>query len=484
MAKSIKRNYIYNLSYQIFSIIAPFITSPYIARVLGPENAGIFSFISTYVFYFVLFGRLSIDLYGTRELSYVKDDITKKSEIFWNLALLNFLNLLIAIGIYLAWFFIYKPDNGLFYIVSLLAIVSGILDITWLFSAHEDFGMIALRNFIVRIISIVLLFVFVRSSGDLLNYFLINLITPLVINVSMLRYVKKYVTFVKPTFSNAYKNFPKVVKISLPNLAVSVYTMLDKLLLGAISGNEYLGYYDYSKKIVGMALTIVSSMTPIMMVRMSGHFKNKDLSSVRSYVAKSFKFSVFSSVLIFSLLISVVPEFIPWFYGQNFSSTIRLIQILSPTIIAVAMGTVAGHQFLLSVGKENLLSFALMIGATISFLLNILLIPRYHAVGASLTSLITEVTITIVLYIIISKYVRVKALFTQNYKFFVFSLAVIAPLRIIGTKMGPSVVTNMVQTVVGTIIYLVLSFVFDKDIRSYIYNMLRNLRTRFGNYES
>ncbi|HPT59737.1 MAG TPA: flippase [Fervidobacterium sp.] len=484
MAKSIKRNYIYNLSYQIFSIIAPFITSPYIARVLGPENAGIFSFISTYVSYFVLFGRLSIDLYGTRELSYVKDDITKKSEIFWNLALLNFLNLLIAIGIYLAWFFIYKPDNGLFYIVSLLAIVSGMLDITWLFSAHEDFGMIALRNFIVRIISIVLLFVFVRSSGDLLNYFLINLITPLVINVSMLRYVKKYATFVKPTFSNAYKNFPKVVKISLPNLAVSVYTMLDKLLLGAISGNEYLGYYDYSKRIVGMALTIVSSMTPIMMVRMSGNFKNKDLSSVRSYVAKSFKFSVFSSVLIFSLLISVVPEFIPWFYGQNFSSTIILIQILSPTIVAVAMGTVAGHQFLLSVGKENLLSFALMIGATISFLLNILLIPRYHALGASLTSLITEVAVTTILYIIISKYVRVKALFTQNYKFFVFSLAVIAPLRIIGTKMGPSVVTNMVQTVVGTIIYLVLSFVFDKDIRSYIYNMLRNLRTRFGNYES
>jgi len=480
MAKSVKRNYIYSLSYQIFSLIMPFITSPYIARILGPENVGTFSFISTYVSYFVLLGRLSIDLYGSRELSYVKNDLTKKSEVFWNLALLNFTNLLIALVIYFAWLLIYKPVNGLFYALSSLTLLSSMLDITWLFSAHEEFGMIALRNFIVRIISVVSIFVFVKSPNDLVNYFLINLITPFVINASMLRYINRYVTFIKPTFLNAYKRYPKVLKISLPNLAVSVYTMLDKLLLGTISGNEYLGYYDYSKRIVAMALTVVSSMTPIMMVKMSGHFKNNDLSLVRGYVAKSFKFSVFSSVLIFSLLISAVPEFIPWFYGSNFSTTIKLIQILSPTIIAVAMGTVAGHQFLLSIGKENLLSLALVIGAVISFSLNILLIPRYDALGASLTSLVTEVTITIILYITISRYMDVKELFRQNYKFFLFSLAVIIPLRIIGTKMGPSVLTNLLQVALGTIIYLLLSFVFDKDIHSYMKDVVNKLKSKLA----
>jgi len=480
MAKSVKRNYIYSLSYQIFSLIMPFITSPYIARILGPENVGTFSFISTYVSYFVLLGRLSIDLYGSRELSYVKNDLTKKSEVFWNLALLNFTNLLIALLIYFTWLLIYKPVNGLFYALSSLTLFSSMLDITWLFSAHEEFGMIALRNFIVRIISVVSIFVFVKSPNDLVNYFLINLVTPFVINASMLRYINRYVTFIKPTFLNAYKRYPKVLKISLPNLAVSVYTMLDKLLLGTISGNEYLGYYDYSKRIVTMALTVVSSMTPIMMVKMSGHFKNNDLSLVRGYVAKSFKFSVFSSVLIFSLLISAVPEFIPWFYGSNFSTTIKLIQILSPTIIAVAMGTVAGHQFLLSIGKENLLSLALVIGAVISFSLNILLIPRYDALGASLTSLVTEAAITIILYITISRYMDVKELFRQNYKFFLFSLAVIIPLRIIGTKMGPSVLTNLLQVALGTIIYLLLSFVFDKDIHSYMKDVVNKLKSKLA----
>jgi len=480
MAKSVKRNYIYSLSYQIFSLIMPFITSPYIARILGPENVGTFSFISTYVSYFVLLGRLSIDLYGSRELSYVKNDLTKKSEVFWNLTLLNFTNLLIALLIYFTWLLIYKPVNGLFYALSSLTLFSSMLDITWLFSAHEEFGMIALRNFIVRIISVVSIFVFVKSPNDLVNYFLINLITPFVINASMLRYINRYVTFIKPTFLNAYKRYPKVLKISLPNLAVSVYTMLDKLLLGTISGNEYLGYYDYSKRIVAMALTVVSSMTPIMMVKMSGHFKNNDLSLVRGYVAKSFKFSVFSSVLIFSLLISAVPEFIPWFYGSNFSTTIKLIQILSPTIIAVAMGTVAGHQFLLSIGKENLLSLALVIGAVISFSLNILLIPRYDALGASLTSLVTEAAITIILYITISRYMDVKELFRQNYKFFLFSLAVIIPLRIIGTKMGPSVLTNLLQVALGTIIYLLLSLVFDKDIHSYMKDVVNKLKSKLA----
>ena len=201
---------------------------------------------------------------------------------------------------------------------------------------------------------------------------------------------------------------------------------------------------------------------------------------VTGYVAKSFKFSVFSSVLIFSLLISAVPEFIPWFYGSNFSTTIKLIQILSPTIIAVAMGTVAGHQFLLSIGKENLLSLALVIGAVISFSLNILLIPRYDALGASLTSLVTEVTITIILYITISRYMDVKELFRQNYKFFLFSLAVIIPLRIIGTKMGPSVLTNLLQVALGTIIYLLLSFVFDKDIHSYMKDVVNKLKSKLA----
>jgi len=484
MAKSVKRNYIYSLSYQIFSIIMPFITSPYIARVLGPENVGTFSFISTYVSYFVLFGRLSIDLYGSREISYVKNDLTKKSEVFWNLALLNFSNLLIALVIYTAWLLIYKPVNGMFYVLSSLTLLSSMLDITWLFSAHEDFGMIALRNFIVRIISVVLLFVFVKSPNDVLNYFIINLITPLVINVSMLRYINRYVIFIRPTFLNAYKRYPKVLKISLPNLALSVYTMLDKLLLGAISGNEYLGYYDYSKRIIGMAFTVVSSITPIMMVKMSGHFKNNDLSSVRNYVAKSFKFSVFSSVLVFSLLISIIPEFIPWFYGSNFSSTIKLIQILSPTIIAAALQIVAGNQFLLSIGKENLLSLALAIGAAISFSLNMLLIPRYDALGASITSLITEVTLAVILCVIISKYINVKELFRQNYKFFIFSLAVIIPLRIIGTRMGPSVLTNLLQVVLGVIIYLLLSFVFDKDINRYMNDVVNKLISKLATIKS
>jgi len=144
------------------------------------------------------------------------------------------------------------------------------------------------------------------------------------------------------------------------------------------------------------------------------------------------------------------------------------------------MGTVAGHQFLLSIGKENLLSLALVIGAVISFSLNILLIPRYDALGASLTSLVSEAAITIILYITISRYMDVKELFRQNYKFFLFSLAVIIPLRIIGTKMGPSVLTNLLQVALGTIIYLLLSFVFDKDIHSYMKDVVNKLKSKLA----
>lgn len=255
-----------------------------------------------------------------------------------------------------------------------------------------------------------------------------------------------------------------MIKVFLPSIAVSVYTMLDKIMLGIISDPEQVGYYEYSQKIVRIALAIVTSITPVMMVRMSSSYKD-GIDSVSEWFYKSFKFAIFSSSFIFCLIFSITPEFIPWFYGEKFLPTIIIIQTISPIIIAISLGTTAGHQFLLSIGKEIFLSLALFSGAVENFILNLILIPKYKALGAALASVIPEATITIILYVIASRFIALRSMFVRNTKFILFGILIIPLLRVIGTLMGASIITSLVQTITGTLIYGLVSFIFDKQVR-------------------
>ncbi|AEX85641.1 membrane protein involved in the export of O-antigen and teichoic acid [Marinitoga piezophila KA3] len=478
MGKSIKKNYFYNLSYQIFSIIAPLITAPYIARIFGPEKVGIYAFINTVVNYFILFGSFSINLFASRELAYYKNDIKKRSQIFWNLVLLNFINISASLSLFYLYLFIKKPEYISYYFIQSLLFFSYMFDITWLFSSQEEFGKIALRNFVVRIISIILLFTLIKEQSDLWKYFLINSLTPVIANISLWGFIKKYIIFVKPHIKKAYSYFPRVIKVFLPTIAISIYSMLDKLMLGIFSTKTQVGYYDYSQKLVRIPLAIITSITPIIMVRMAAEFKNNDINSVKIYFYKSFKFATFLSFYLFSMMYSVVPEFIPWFFGNNFFATIKLIQIISPIIIAIALGTTAGHQFLLSIGEENKLTLALFIGAGINFTLNLFLIPKYQAIGVSLASVIAECSITIILYLFVSKYLNVLNLIKNNWYYLVFSIFTIIVVRFIGNKMGVSIITNIIQVFVGSLIYIVFVILVDKEIRNYF---IQFYNTRFKN---
>lgn len=474
MPTSVKKNYFYNLSYQLFLIISPLITSPYIARVFGPSNIGLISYISTFVDYFLLFGKLSIDLFGTRELSYVRENLKEKSERFWELFFVVVINASIVMLVFFVIIFFKRPKYMGYYLIQSITFLSSIFDITWLFSSHENFKIIALRNFLTRTISIVSIFIFIRSSNDMWKYILINTLTPLFSNLLLWIRIKNYIVFVKPRIKRALKYLPGMFKVFLPTIAISVYTMLDKLMLGVMSQPEQLGYYEYSQRIVRMALTVVTSITPVMLVKMSASYKS-EITELSKWFYKSLKFAVFASSFLFLMLFSITPEFIPWFYGEKFLPAVTIIQVLSPIVIAISLGTTAGHQFLLSIGKESLLSLALFLGAAENFILNLILIPRYKALGASLASVIAEATITITLYLIVSRFIEIRGVLIRNLKFILFAILIIPLLRCIGSFMEASVVTNLTQVIVGSFTYGIMSLSFDKQIRGFLLQTINRI---------
>ena len=162
---SLKKNYIYNLIYQLLVIVLPLITTPYLSRVLGAEGVGIYSYTLSITTYFVLFGSLGIAMYGQREIAYIRDDGTKKSKTFWEILLLRFATMSISLIIFI-FMFANGENYNLYYKILILEIIANSLDISWFFQGMEEFKKTVTRNIIVKIISVICIFTLIKKAED------------------------------------------------------------------------------------------------------------------------------------------------------------------------------------------------------------------------------------------------------------------------------------------------------------------------------
>lgn len=192
MKKSVTKNYIYNLIYQILVLILPLITAPYISRVLGAENIGIYSYTLSISAYFILFGSLGIALYGQREIAYKQKSRYKRSRAFWEILILRTITMAISLLIFY-FTFATSTQYQIYYKILMLEIVGNCFDISWFFQGMEDFKKTVTRNTIVKLISIICIFSFVKTREDLPIYFIIYVLSILIGNLSLWVYLPKFV---------------------------------------------------------------------------------------------------------------------------------------------------------------------------------------------------------------------------------------------------------------------------------------------------
>jgi len=254
---SLKRNYIYNTLYQVFTLITPLITAPYISRVLGAEGIGIQSYTNSIATYFTLVAALGTAQYGQREIAMLRDDVHECSKTFWEIEILS---IFCTVGVTLIWllWILLAHQYQVYYITLTIIIIAVAFDISWYFAGMEQFKYIVLRNFIFKLAGIVLLFIFIKNSNDLLLYILILSLSQLLGNLSMWTYLKGSVEKVPYKKLNIKRHVKQTFAYFIPTIATSVYTVLDKTMIGAITDNaKENGYYEQATKIVKMAETLV-----------------------------------------------------------------------------------------------------------------------------------------------------------------------------------------------------------------------------------
>ena len=474
--KSIKRNYIYNLIYQVLILILPLVTTPYLSRVLGAENIGIYSYTLSISTYFILIGSLGVAMYGQREIAYVQDDKYKRSKIFFEILILRFLTLGIAIiTFYLA--FCIKGSYKVYYRILILELISNTIDISWFFQGLEEFKKTVARNTIVKIISVISIFIFVKTKDNLFQYFIIYVLSVFIGNITLWLYLPKFIERIKIKELRPFKHFKANLALFIPQIAIQIYTVLDKIMIGTIvSSKREVGYYEQAQKIIKLLLTIATSLGTVMIPRMASTYANGDEEKLKEYLYKSFKFVFFIVFPIMFGIISISKKFVPVFFGSGFEKVSILIIVISPILVAIGISNIIGQQYLLPTKRQKEFTISVTIGAIINFILNMIFINIWKSIGASIATVIAECMVTITQIILVRKTIEFKKVLKIGVNYFVASIVMFVVSILIGLVIKSNKISIIVQVICGFVVYFSILLIV-KD--SLIYEGIELIKRKY-----
>lgn len=466
---SIAKNFLYNAFYQLSLIILPFVTVPYVTRVLGSEGVGIYAFTDSIVQYFILFGTIGIILYGNRAIAYTRDNITDRSRTFWEINIYKFILTIIAIIVFLLFAYFYDEKYRLYFYLQTFMLIGAFFDISWFFMGIEDFKKTVTRNMIVRFIGIALIFTLVKEKQDLWIYILILTLSQCLGNLVMWAYIPKLIIFTKVGLKSTLKHFQSAMMLFVPQIAIQIYILMDKTLLGIFTTESEVGYYEAAIRIVRLLLVLVVSIGTVMLPRISNHFAKGEIDKVKEFSTKSF---MFTSYLAFPLtlgLVSISSFFVPWFLGEDFAKTAIILPLLSPIIIAISWGTVLGAQLMVPIKKEKLFTVIVSCGAVVSLILNFILIPRFQSVGASITAVSTELFVATCMLFAMKSYIDTREIFSETWKYLLAALLMFFVINTVVIFEAIPALSFLTKIFIAHITYVGTLFILKSSMNVYVH---------------
>ena len=428
---------------------------------MGAENIGIYSYTLSISAFFILFCSLGIALYGKREIAYHQKNKEEYSKIFWEVLILRMI--LMSISLVIFYFsFVTKEQYQIYYKILMLEILANCVDISWFFQGLEEFKKTVIRNMIVKVISIVCIFVFVKDRNDLTKYFLIYVLSILIGNLSLWFYLPKFLTKVKIRYLKIWRHIKPTLYLFIPQIAIEVYTLLDRTMIGTIiSDKSEVGFYDQSQKIIKMLLTIITSLGTVMLPRIASNFASGKKKKIAKYLKKSFNMVFFLSFPMIFGIISVSSIFVPKFFGEGYGKVAILMNVISPIILFIGLSNVIGTQYLLPTKRQKEFTISVVCGAIVNFIINISLIWNFGAIGASIGTVIAELTVAIVQIFFIRKDFKIINIIKSSRNYLFSSIIMFIVCLVIKSIVRKPYFSMALQCSLGSIIYVVILILLE-----------------------
>lgn len=396
--KSIKKNFVMNAILTISGFIFPLISFPYVTRVLGPTGTGRVDFALSFVSYFSMIACLGIPYYGIRICAQVRDDKDKLSRTVRELMVINAVMSLISIIVFIPFlFFLPKVSSEKsLYIVAISSIPLYVFGIEYLYKGLEQYSYITIRSVIIKLISLVSLFVFIHDPDDYVVYGAISVFAGSASWIFNFIHSRRYIQFRNLGKCDYSKHIKPILTFFAMSCALSLYAGLDKVMLGFMTGDDSVGYYGASIKIKSILVALVTSLGNVLMPRASYCVKQGNMSEFNRLLSKAMKFVFVAALPLLTFFMLFASDGILFVAGREYLPAIPAMQFIMPTVLFIGLTGLIGVQIFIPLGKEKYVLYSEIAGAITDLLVNALLIPKYQATGAAVGTLIAEFAVLVV----------------------------------------------------------------------------------------
>ena len=481
-AGNVKVNYLFNLFASIVALVVPFVTAPYLSRVFNASILGTNSYISTVSTAFVTIATFGFYVFGQREISKCADDKTAVSRVFWNVFLSRLLLVLVCCGIYLGVYF--ASDRNILYIIYLFAIVHVAFDCGFLFAGLQRFGFISLVAAAAKCLACIAVFVFVRDINDIWIYALITVANVFVSCFAIFIACLSRVHAIPFSEIHVVRVFRKSFRLFLPTIAISIFTLFDKLMIQwltpgvttmIVDGVETTvtcasvesGFYVQADSVIAICLTAIYALQSVMISKNAEQLKKGNDAVVFRNIYRANQFIAFLTVPMAVGLITVAKCFCDTYYGPGYEKCATLLMIAAPTFLFSGLHSMIGNHYLIAKGQENKYTAALFSGGGINILLNLALIPFFGSIGAMISTAVGKLTISVVTTLLTRKDLHYKAYFLNYLKCFIpggIMAGVVLGVWFLLFKQAPSILALATMVLSGGFIYLCVSTVIKGNI--------------------
>lgn len=465
MASKLKKNLFYNIAYQLLNVALPLVTVPYIARSLGVESNGVYSYTYSIANYFMIFAMLGISNYGSRHIAKSRENTEKLKSDFSSIYLIQIILSLFCIlsyAIYCMFIASYPATSW----IEILFILSVLLDVSWLYFGLEEFRTTVLRNTIIKIISVILIFVFVKNSTDLNLYTAIMAGSTLISQFVLWVGIPKYTSFsIKHIDSKKLgTHFKGILILFIPVISYSIYKIMDKIMLGMLYSVDEVAFYEYSERIIGIPIGIITAIGTVMLPKISNLIGKSDNSVAKGYLYSSLQFICFLTIPCCFGLIATSPSITQILLGEAYARTGVITQFLAVTIPCIAWANVIRTQWLIPNEKDNIYINTTLIGALINFFINMLLIPSLGGIGASIGTIIAEFLIMFSQSFLSRKAVSLKRSIKRTVFYALTSIIMFITVYLIGVYIENTYIKLTIQIFVGVTIYCILNIKYIREL--------------------
>ena len=399
--KSLKKNFMMNVILTLSSFIYPVITFPYVSRILTPEGTGKIAFATSYVSYFLMISQLGIPTYGIRACAQVRDNKYVLSKTVHELFFINIIMSAVSyVFLFLSIALIptIRVEKNLILVISTTILLNSI-GIEWLYKGLELYSYITIRSVVFKIVALVCMFIFVHSYNDYIIYGAITVVASSASFIFNFIHAKKYIIFKWLKGYAVNSHIRNIITFFAMAFATTIYTNLDAVMLGFMTSDADVGYYNAAVKIKTVLVALVSALGAVLLPRSSYLIEHNRIDEFKNISFKALKFVLLFSFPLMLYFMLFAEEGIVFLSGDAYMNSILPMQIIMPTIVLIGITNIMGIQILVPLGKEKIVLKSVIIGAIVDLIINLILIPNLKSTGAAIGTLVAEATVFIVQYL-------------------------------------------------------------------------------------